>query len=60
MCTAGVDLDVVTLAEDTRRAVDPVADLVICGPARNQLPSILAIGALLERPPRWVALELPY
>ena len=60
VCTAGVDLDLIALAEDTRRSVDPDADLVICGPGRNFLGPIRAVGALLERPPRFVAVDLPF
>ena len=60
VCTAGVDLDLIALAEDTRRSVDPDAELVVCGPGRNFLGPIRVVGALLERPPRFVAVDLPF
>lgn len=60
VCTAGVDLDVVALAADTRAAVDPDAELVICGPERILIDATRAVAAHLERPARFVPLELPH
>lgn len=60
VCTAGVDLDVVPLAADTRAAVDPGAALVICGPARILVDATRAVAARLRQPAELVAVELPY
>lgn len=60
VCTAGVDLDVVPLAADTRAAVDPGADLVICAPERNLIDATRAVGARLLQPADFVPVELPY
>lgn len=59
VCTAGVDLDVVPLAADTRAAIDPDADLVICGPERILVSATRAVGERLRSPARFVAVELP-
>lgn len=58
--TAGVDVDVVPLAADTRAALDPSADLVVCGPDRHLIDATRAVGSLVEPPVRFVAVELPY
>ena len=60
VCTAGIDLDVVPLAADTREMLAPDAQLVICGPARSLVPATRAVGAALIRPTRFVEVELPY
>lgn len=60
VCTAGVDLDVVPLAADTRAFVAPDARLVICGPERNLLAPVRAVGERLHRPVEFVAVELPH
>lgn len=58
--TAGVDVDVIPLAADTRAVIDPTADLVVCGPARHLIEPTRAVGALVDPPARFVAVELPY
>ncbi|MFN8053065.1 MAG: hypothetical protein U0Q22_16590 [Acidimicrobiales bacterium] len=60
VCTAGVDLDVVPLAADTRASVDPAAELLICGPERILVDATRAVGAALRMPARFVGLALPY
>ena len=60
VCTAGVDLDVVPLAADTRAAVAADAELVICGPARILVSVTRAVAAQLRVPARFVELDLPY
>lgn len=59
VCTAGVDLDVIPVAADTRAALDPAAELVICGPARNLVPATRAVAAQLRAPARFVDVPLP-
>lgn len=60
VCTAGVDLDVVPLAADTRAAIAPDAELVICGPSRILVSVTRAVAAQLTVPARFVDLDLPY
>ena len=59
VCTAGVDLDAIALAADTRAVLDPLAELVIAAPRRNLIAPVLAVGAVVDPPARFVALELP-
>jgi len=56
--TAGVDLDVVPLAADTRAAVAPDAQLWICGPERILIDATRAVAARLHHPALFVPLEL--
>ncbi|NLA37515.1 MAG: hypothetical protein GX868_17760 [Actinobacteria bacterium] len=58
--TAGVDLDVVPHAADTRAWHDPAAELLICAPRRNILAPVVAVADNLLAPARFVELELPY
>lgn len=58
VATAGIDLDAVVLAADTRAALAPGADLVVCGPERSFVAPVRAVAAALEVPPRFVAVEL--
>lgn len=58
--TAGVDLDAVCHAADTRAWHDPDAELLIAAPRRNILPPLVAVADALASPARFVELELPY
>ncbi len=65
VCTVGADLDVVPLAEDTRRARHPEATMVIVHPADLPLPgSVVSVGewygiepTVIAVPPPWGAPE---
>lgn len=58
--TAGVDLDAVVLAADTRAALRADAELVVAGPARHLIDATRAVGAAVVPPARFVTVELPY
>lgn len=60
VCTAGIDLDLVPLAADTRNAVAPGSELILCGPARSFVDVVRAVAAQLDGPVRFVEVELPY
>lgn len=60
VCTAGIDLDLVPLAADTRQSVAPGSELVLCGPARSFVAVVRALASQLIDPVRFVDLELPY
>ncbi|MCO5313478.1 MAG: hypothetical protein M9952_11165 [Microthrixaceae bacterium] len=57
---AGVDLDIVPHAADTRALHDPDATLIIVMPQRNILAPVVAVADALVSPARFVNLELPY
>lgn len=60
VCTAGIDLDLVPLAADTRNAVAPGSELILCGPARSFVDVVRSVAAQLDGPVRFVEVELPY
>lgn len=60
VATAGVDLDAVVVAADTRAAIAGDAELIVCGPARHLVDATRAVGAVVSPPVRFVAVELPY
>ncbi len=60
-CTMGVDVDLLALAEDVRRREAPDAPLLVVHPeASPLLPSALAAGEWLARPPSVVASPAPW
>lgn len=60
VCGAGVDLDLVTLAADTRARHAPDADLLLVVPEGDRLAPVVAVGDALGHAPRWVECPPPW
>lgn len=60
VCSVGVDLGLVPVAADTRALHDPGARLVLAVPARDRLPTTLALAGLLRQPAEVVAVPEPW
>lgn len=60
VCTAGVDLSLVPVAADVRALHAPGARLVLAAPARDLLPSVARLAALLVEPAEVVAVPAPW
>jgi hypothetical protein len=58
--TAGVDLSRVPVAADVRALHAPGARLVLAAPARDLLPSVSRLAALLVEPAEVVAVPAPW
>jgi hypothetical protein len=50
VCSTGVDLSMVPVAADTRAWWDPAARLVLAVPARDRVPTLDRLAALLVDP----------
>jgi hypothetical protein len=60
-CTNGVDVDLLPLAEDTRRREDPNAALIVVHPEGSPIPpAALAATAWMARPPEVVSVPAPW
>ncbi len=60
VCTAGVDLSLVPVAADVRVLHAPGVRLVLAAPARDLLPSVARLAALLVEPAEVVAVPAPW
>ena len=60
VCSAGVDLDLVTLAADTRGRHRPDADLLIVVPVGDRFAPLVAVGDALALRPRWFECPPPW
>lgn len=58
--SAGIDLDLVTLAADTRARHAPDAELLLVVPAGDRLAPLVAVGDELDVPPRWLEIPPPW
>jgi hypothetical protein len=60
VCSTGADLSFVPVAADTRAWLAPEAALVLAVPARDRLPTLDRLAALLRRPATVVTVPAPW